>query len=163
MPGLLLFNDVCISSCPEGYFMSEKRLNDQSSTSGVCNRCHYSCRHCFGSNDNECSQCFSDAIVHRNGHCLAKELVEEVNSLEKWYTAVAVVFLCLCFVILTLVIYIITDKNPHILCCFTPSVRRDTVYDGLPLSGHHSVMVSTNSSKNNRNNYQIEDISEEDL
>ena len=153
--------------------MAEKssRVDDQSSTSGVCNRCHYSCKHCFGRNDNECSQCFSDAILHRNGHCFARELVQEVTALEKWYTAVAVVFLCLCFVILTLVIYIITDKNPHILCCFAPTVRRDTVYDGLPLSGdcggdcsgQHSITVSTNSSKNNRNNYQMEDISEEDL
>ncbi|CAG2171642.1 unnamed protein product [Oppiella nova] len=165
LPGYLLFNDGCIESCPEGYFMVEKsaKLDEQSNTSVVCNRCHYSCKHCFGSNDNECSQCFSDATLHRNGHCFAKELVQEVMALEKWYTAVAVVFLCLCFVILTLVVYIITDKNANILCCLTPSAHRTPVYDGLPLKSHHSVVLSTDPLKGKRNKYQIEDISEEDL
>ena len=147
--------------------MAEKsaRAGDQSHSSSyrVCNRCHYSCKHCFGSNDNECSQCFSDATLHRNGHCFAKELVQEVVSLENWYTAVAVVFLCLCFVILTLVIYIVTEKNPQILCCLGPSVRRDALYDGLPLSAQHSATVCPDSAINKRNKYQIDDISEEDL
>jgi len=164
MPGFLLLNDVCIRSCPEGYFMTEKstRTEDQTTTSGICNRCHYSCKHCFGSNDNECSECFSDAKLHRNGHCFAKELVQEVISLERWYTAVAVVFLCLCFVILTLVIYILTDKNPQLFCCWTRTSGRDAIYDGLPLSAQHDIVLSANSIKHQRNTYH-EDASEEDL
>jgi hypothetical protein len=66
-------------------------------------------------------------------------------------------------VILTLVIYILTDKNPHILCCWTPS-RRDAIYDGLPLSAQNSIVLSANHMKNKRNTYHHnDDASEEDL
>lgn len=48
-------------------------------------------------------------------------------ELEKWYTAVSVVFLCLCFVILVLVVYIITDKNPQLFPC-TANPRTSTSF-----------------------------------
>lgn len=91
----------------------------KSTSSGVtCSRCHYSCRSCLGSIN--CTNCYPDSTLHKSsGRCYANELVTEVIELERWYQAVSVTFLSLCMVILFLVIYIITDKNPGLIlsCC----------------------------------------------
>ena len=108
-----MFSGRCSTSCPDGYFEFLDKSNPKY-THASCLRCHYSCRICSESFNN-CTGCFSDAQLHKNGRCYAKELVEEVVDLERWYTAVSVVFLALCFIILFLVVYIITDKNPAIL------------------------------------------------
>lgn len=106
----------CFTLCPDGLFPDD--------ATSRCLKCHYTCRTCQSSNN--CTSCFSDAELHRN-RCYAKELVDEVVELEKWYTAVSVVFLCLCFVILVLVVYIITDKNPQLFPC-TSNARASTSF-----------------------------------
>lgn len=83
-----------------------------------CSKCHYSCRTCVGPTN--CTLCYSDSTLHKSsGRCYPTELVTEVVELERWYSAISVTFLCLCLVILFLVIYIVTDKNPGIIlnCC----------------------------------------------
>lgn len=115
--GYYLLRGRCVTLCPDGLFPFH-------SSRSSCLKCHYSCRTCLAANN--CTSCFSDAELHRS-RCYAKELVDEVVELEKWYTAVSVVFLCLCFVILVLVVYIITDKNPHLFRC-TGDTRASTSF-----------------------------------
>lgn len=160
-------NGICVKSCPDGYFAAAA---DENGRQMQCTKCHYTCRRCEGSNDNDCIECYSDAHIHRNGHCHAKELVQEVIELEKWYTAVTVIFLCLCLVILVLVIYIVTDKNPQLLlfCCSVKSSRHQTLsYNGLPLRNGGGGQKSTSSTvlrlqSNEKATYQDEP-SEDDL
>lgn len=163
--GFILLHGECVTSCPDGYFVSRlsnstksskidskssktdsksSEIGSKSSTdlnmiqfkpwkelestksegikstiSGLtCSRCHYSCRSCLGPIN--CTICYPDSTLHKSsGRCYANELVTEVIQLERWYQAVSVTFLSLCVVILFLVIYIITDKNPGLIlsCC----------------------------------------------
>ena len=99
--GLFLSRNKCVTNCPDGTFPFV-------SAKSSCLKCHYTCRTCVTANN--CSSCFTDAELHRD-RCYAKELVKEVMDLEKWYTAVSVLFLCLCFLIFVLVVYILTEKN----------------------------------------------------
>ena len=157
--GLYLFNGICVTSCPHNYFPA-KELHQTKWLINLCSRCHYTCKRCVGPNDNECTECYSDAQLYRNGHCYAEQLLQEIRSLEKWYSAVAVVFLSLCFVILILVIYILTDKNPSFLCCSTKRT-----YNGLPLhSNQHSNVLNVNKIKDHRTTYHDNfDQSEDEL
>ena len=122
-------------------------------------KCHYSCKLCTGPNDNNCSHCYPDAQLHRNGHCHSKELIQELSSLERWYTIITVIFLCLCFLILVLVIYILLDKNPNLFCCLTASNRHTSSYDGLPLRKDHRLKSTIKLSTS----LYRDDVSEDDL
>ena len=172
---LYLFDGRCLKSCPDGSFSMENTSDSRASSSQRrCFKCHYSCRICEVSFNN-CTGCFSDADLHKNGRCYAKELVDEVIELERWYTAVSVVFLCLCVVILVLVVYIITDKNPSLLsACSSSSKPRRTFISLRPshqlrqpskdsgvdfhasnhFSQHHAVSTSV---------YRDDDHSEDDV
>jgi hypothetical protein len=130
---------------------------------GLCLKCHYSCKTCKKDQVN-CSSCYDDSELHRTGRCHAKELVQEVVELEKWYTAVTVVFLCLCFVLVILVIYIITEKNPQMLCCWmktSNTTRRRRSYDGLPLK-RERMNLNLASKRPSAPTYR-DDLSEDDL
>lgn len=139
--GFFLFQNRCTKSCPDGFFgFVDESIHP--SSSGKCFKCHYSCRTCHSFTN--CTDCYTDAELHGNGRCYAKELVEEVIELERWYTAVSVVFLCLCFVILMLVIYVITDKNPGLLSCFVSASKPRRTFISLRSS------LSSNSSSSHQ-------------
>jgi len=112
--GFFLLRNRCVNQCPSGFFLDVERSS--------CFKCHYACRECDSAFN--CTSCFNDSELHRNGRCYAKELVEEVVQLERWYTTVSVVFLSLCFIILLLVVYIITDKNPQLFSSCRRSLPR---------------------------------------
>lgn len=157
----MLYQGQCVTTCPDGYFVtwtpnktvssksnmfdsdslslirfkpwtssgSNQLLSKEPTASSIkaagssglsCSKCHYSCRTCVSSSN--CTLCYPDSTLHKSsGHCYPTSLVTEVIELERWYSAISVTFLCLCLVILFLVIYIITDKNPGIILSCCPS------------------------------------------
>lgn len=131
--GLKLWDGRCLTECPAGTYADES----------WCRKCHYSCRTCL--TDNNCTSCFGDSQLHnRSGRCYAKELVQEVIDLEKWYTAVTVVFLCLCLVIFLLVVYIVVEKNPSLVST-SGSRSKHHHHHGYHNDSHHHQLHRTSN------------------
>lgn len=78
--------------------------------SSSCHPCHYTCRRCTGVGDNECSECFPDAVIYEASgekFCFPKSLLPSVHYtvwLRRVYIGLAanVVLLILAGVILCL-------------------------------------------------------------
>lgn len=107
-----LNDGLCIPICPERYYSSYfdyKRKPEQAEELELnlnqCLACHYTCRHCNGSNDYECTECFPDAVLFQTStseyYCYPSNIVSDVLS-EKWYFRM---FLILCILLVVLVAF----------------------------------------------------------
>lgn len=64
-----------VENCTAG---SYKHITHSGET--LCARCHYSCQACKGPNDYECGACYPDAILHSDGYCYNKNLLEKLAA-----------------------------------------------------------------------------------
>lgn len=170
---LVLLDGRCLESCPDGYFTQLYLKEITKSHHYRCSKCHYSCKSCTGPNDNECNQCYPDAQLNWKGHCHPKELVQEINALERWYTSITVVFLVLCFLVVSLVVYIVAPKHSKVSCFhgFTES-NHEPKYENVPLrlntrrnnlsKQSTSIEMGTENATGMSNNILKEENSEDD-
>uniref|UniRef100_A0A224XK28 furin n=1 Tax=Panstrongylus lignarius TaxID=156445 RepID=A0A224XK28_9HEMI len=77
-PGYYLWQGHCEVKCPSGTY----------ATNSVCTPCHYTCEHCTGTNDYECTQCYPDAEFYNvssfESYCYPKSILPWLNY-TKWY------------------------------------------------------------------------------
>ncbi|XP_073989172.1 uncharacterized protein isoform X2 [Rhodnius prolixus] len=76
--GYYLWQGHCEAKCPPGTYATES----------ICTSCHYSCEHCTGTNDYECTQCYPDAEFYNvssfESYCYPKSILPWLNY-TKWY------------------------------------------------------------------------------
>lgn len=89
-------------------------------------------------------------------------------SFEKYYTAVTAVFLCMCFVIIALVLYILTEKHREsfgdsVCCCWPRKInQRVRSYGGLSLRPSHSAVLDSRSVPKDLSSATYHDVASED-
>ncbi|CAH0389779.1 unnamed protein product [Bemisia tabaci] len=92
-PGYYLYDGKCSVQCPVGTYPI---------TSDSCQKCHYSCRKCSGSNDYECTSCYADAtltnIDEGASYCYPKSLIPSIDA-TKWYFRACIALAINCFLI----------------------------------------------------------------
>lgn len=116
MENMVLHNGICRHSCPEGHYPSsyDTSYNNQSSSNLdvinnaiVCLQCHYTCRKCTGSLDNQCIQCYNDATLYvestTDQYCYPYHIMDKAIS-ENWYYRVYIINI---IVIVIAVLYLI--------------------------------------------------------
>lgn len=121
LPNYFNHDGRCYSDCPEQFYASFLDTRDRNRTlenyenRNVCLACHYTCRHCSGSNDYQCAACYPDAMLTHisslENYCYPIYIVTNLQ-LEKLYFKVYV-FLWVIFVlfILAVVFYIIRERR----------------------------------------------------
>lgn len=128
--GLALLHGVCVSSCPDTYFVQNgghptslpgvfQDAADMTRVTYICLPCHYSCRTCSGPNDFQCLTCHDDANLHRKEHdygtvathCYPGGLMNNLNSNYFWYKALLVTLVINVAVVIFLVFYICFRKK----------------------------------------------------
>ncbi|XP_015787244.1 furin-like protease kpc-1 isoform X2 [Tetranychus urticae] len=133
---MVLINGICIDNCPEGYHRPKLLIKIGSETVR-CSRCHYSCKTCDGPSDSNCTSCFPDAKLNYKGYCHPSTLVNQLITLERWYSTITVIFVILCFVILILIVYIIFGRTNDLICCIVESKRAHHNSHRKHHSSHH--------------------------
>ncbi|XP_053202495.1 furin-like protease kpc-1 isoform X2 [Panonychus citri] len=140
---MVLINGVCLDNCPEGYYRSTIAIKI-GSESLRCSRCHYSCKTCSGAADSNCTTCFPDATINTKGHCHSLSLVNQVITLERWYSTITIVFTICCLVILLLIVYIVVGRSNDLICCIVETKRNHH---------HHHSSSSSSSHHRHRNHH----------
>ncbi|KAF5294709.1 hypothetical protein FQA39_LY00193 [Lamprigera yunnana] len=121
-PNHIKHNGRCYSECPERFYPSfldtadnETEFHDDNNKHNVCLACHYTCKHCLGSNDYHCTACYPDAkltyISNIENYCYPNYVISNIQ-LEKLYFKVYM-FLWIIFVlfIFAVVFYIIRERK----------------------------------------------------
>lgn len=134
---------ACVDKCPPGTYPTPSPIPmpDTQRSTLACLRCHYSCRACYGPNDNECSSCFSDADLVDGGFCQPKALLSRLNAATVWYKAMTVAFMTLCVVIVSVTGLVLATQTTCLSFCCPgrqrrvdgPGVKGTARYSGLPV------------------------------
>ncbi|KAI5695615.1 hypothetical protein M8J75_000867 [Diaphorina citri] len=81
-PGYFLYDGKCTVKCPVGTY--------QDPIQNLCLDCHYSCKRCTGSTNDQCTLCYPDATLHRS-LCVPSILLEDLNT-TLWYARLVNLF-----------------------------------------------------------------------
>uniref|UniRef100_A0A8D8M392 furin n=1 Tax=Cacopsylla melanoneura TaxID=428564 RepID=A0A8D8M392_9HEMI len=93
--GYFLHNGQCTVKCPVGTYPDSK--------ASLCQACHYSCKRCEGSNNDQCTLCYPDATLV-NSLCIPSILLEDLNT-TLWYQRVLNILYIHLFILLVVTLY----------------------------------------------------------
>ncbi|KAL1454079.1 hypothetical protein WDU94_010366 [Cyamophila willieti] len=93
--GYFLHNGKCTVKCPVGTYPD--------SIANQCQPCHYSCKRCAGSNNDQCTLCYPDATLH-NSLCVPSILLEDLNT-TLWYQRVLQILYINLLILLLVALY----------------------------------------------------------
>jgi hypothetical protein len=132
LAGLALLNGICLTSCPEKFYVSSGGHSslDTSSSDAVektrltyiCLPCHYSCKTCSGPSDFHCLTCHDDANLHRKDpssevsgptetHCYPTSVADTLENNYIWYKAIILTLVSNLAVVVCVAVYIWKKKQ----------------------------------------------------
>lgn len=123
LPGFIKHKGRCLLECPQQYYpsflddyqYSTLEESNKKLIRSICLPCHYTCEHCSGSNDYQCTSCFPDAVLtsinNYENYCYPHSIITNIE-LSKWYTRVYVLLWIILFLfILVMIAYIVHERR----------------------------------------------------
>ncbi|XP_034241763.1 furin-like protease 1 isoform X2 [Thrips palmi] len=107
-PNLWLWQGQCEEKCPNRTYGTV----DPASHIAVCTWCHYSCKHCTGPNDYECTACFGDAAMYKpresETFCYPKTLLPSMDT-ALWYQRTVAVFSIAIVLLIIVIVFMVVN------------------------------------------------------